>query len=35
MPSKEKQRKELRKIGEKAGQGKIPFARLPRWVCQY
>ena len=35
MPSKERKRKELRTIGESAGQGKISFAKLPRWVCKY
>ena len=35
MPSKERKRKELRKIGESVGQGKISFAKLPRQVCKY
>ena len=34
-PSKEMKRKELRKIGESSGLGKIFFAMLPRWVCKY
>ena len=32
MRSKERKRKELRTIAESAGQGKISFAKLPRWV---
>ena len=35
MPSKERKRKELRKIGESAGQGKIYFAKLPNQLCKY
>ena len=34
MPSKERKRKELRKIGESAGQGKISFAKLSYRVCK-
>ena len=35
MPSKERKRKELRKIGESAKQGEISFAKLPRRVSKY
>ena len=35
MPSNERKRKELRKIGESAGQGEISFAKLPNRVCKY
>ena len=34
MHSKERKRKELRKIEESAGQGKISFAKLPCRVCK-
>ena len=32
---KERKRKELRKIGESAGQGKTFFEKLQRRVCKY
>ena len=35
FPSNERKRKDLRKIGECAGQMKISFAKLPRRVCKY
>ena len=34
MQSKERKIKELRKIEESAGQGKISFAKLPSRVCK-
>ena len=34
MPSKERKRKELRKIEGNGEQGKISFATLPRLVCK-
>ena len=35
MQSKERKIKELRTIGETAGQVKISFVKLPRWICKY
>ena len=29
------QEKKMRKIEESAVQGKVSFAKLPRWVCKY
>ena len=34
MPTKERKRKELRKIEVSGGQGKISFTTLPRLVCK-